>query len=181
MKAILCCNFQWAEMAKNWCMCPQVYFDLRYIKFTKFQASHHHTQVTNSWCWVFLKKPEVSQLFKKSPLLWNTKFRCRIENSHLYWVTWIESTPSHSLLTLINFTYGMEFLLIEGGIYYERRYRWPSGLRLLACWNCGFEPRLELGYLSVVCVVCCQVEVSVRDWTFVQRSPSECVCVCVCT
>jgi hypothetical protein len=32
---------------------------------------------------------------------------------------------------------------------------WP-----LACGDCGFESRRGLGCLSVVCVVCCQVEVS---------------------
>ena len=34
------------------------------------------------------------------------------------------------------------------------------GLRPLACWDCGFECRRGHGCLSVVCVVCCQVEVS---------------------
>jgi len=53
------------------------------------------------------------------------------------------------------------------------------GLRPLACWDCRFESCREHGYLSVVGVVCCQVEVSVTD-----RSPSRgvlpSVCVCVC-
>jgi hypothetical protein len=35
------------------------------------------------------------------------------------------------------------------------------GLRPLAYWDCGIEFRREYGYLSVVSVVCCQVEVSV--------------------
>ena len=35
------------------------------------------------------------------------------------------------------------------------------GLRPLACWDCGFESRRGHGCLSLVCVVCCQVEVSV--------------------
>ena len=34
------------------------------------------------------------------------------------------------------------------------------GLRLLACRICGFESGLGRGCLSVVSVVCCQVEVS---------------------
>jgi hypothetical protein len=34
------------------------------------------------------------------------------------------------------------------------------GLRLPACWGCGFESRRGHGCLSVVSVVCCQVEVS---------------------
>jgi hypothetical protein len=33
------------------------------------------------------------------------------------------------------------------------------------------------GCLSLVCVVCCQVEVSATSWSLVQRSPTECVCV----
>jgi hypothetical protein len=35
------------------------------------------------------------------------------------------------------------------------------------------------GCLSVVSVVCCQVEVSATSWSLVQRSPTECVCVWV--
>jgi hypothetical protein len=49
------------------------------------------------------------------------------------------------------------------------RYQWS-----LACWVCGFEPRRGRGCLSVVTVVCCQVEVSVSGRSLVQRSPTEC-------
>ena len=42
-----------------------------------------------------------------------------------------------------------------------------------ACWDCGFEFRRGHGYLSVVSVVCCQVEVSASGWSLVQRSPTE--------
>ena len=35
-----------------------------------------------------------------------------------------------------------------------------AGLRPLACWDCEFESRQRHGILSVVIVVCCQVEVS---------------------
>ena len=34
------------------------------------------------------------------------------------------------------------------------------GLRPLTCWKCGFESRRGYRCLSVVSVVCCQVEVS---------------------
>jgi len=56
------------------------------------------------------------------------------------------------------------------------RFQWPRGLGLwpLACWDCGFESHPGHGYLSVVSVVCCQVEVSATDWSFIQRSPTEC-------
>ena len=33
-------------------------------------------------------------------------------------------------------------------------------LRPLDCWDCGFESRLWNGCLSLVSVVCCQVDVS---------------------
>jgi hypothetical protein len=33
--------------------------------------------------------------------------------------------------------------------------------------------------LSVVSVVCCQVEVSAADWSLVQRSPTDCGASCV--
>ena len=39
----------------------------------------------------------------------------------------------------------------------------------LVCWDCGFESHPGHGCLSVVNVVCCQVEVSATDWSLVQR------------
>jgi hypothetical protein len=49
----------------------------------------------------------------------------------------------------------------------------------LACWNYGFETRWGHGCLSLVKVVCCQVEVSETGWSLVQRSPTERgVCQC---
>jgi hypothetical protein len=47
-------------------------------------------------------------------------------------------------------------------------------LRSLACWDCGFESHRGHGCLSLVSVVCCQVEVSATSWSLVQRSPTEC-------
>jgi hypothetical protein len=49
------------------------------------------------------------------------------------------------------------------------------GLRPLAFWDCGFESRGGHRCLSLVSVVCCQVEVSATSWSLVQRSPTECV------
>ena len=53
-------------------------------------------------------------------------------------------------------------------------------LRLLTSYIYG-APILDVsrshrghGYLSVVSVVCCQVEVSATSWSLVQRSPTEC-------
>jgi hypothetical protein len=48
------------------------------------------------------------------------------------------------------------------------------GLRPFACRDCGFESGRGHGFLSVVSVVCCQVEVSVSGRSLVQRSPTEC-------
>ena len=48
------------------------------------------------------------------------------------------------------------------------------GLRPLACWDCGFVFHGGNGCLSVVSVVCCQVDVSATSWSLVQRSPIDC-------
>jgi hypothetical protein len=47
-------------------------------------------------------------------------------------------------------------------------------LRPFANWNCGFESYQGHGCLSVVSVVCCQVEVFATSWSLVQRSPTDC-------
>ena len=51
---------------------------------------------------------------------------------------------------------------------------------ILTYWDCGFESRRGHGCLSVVSVVCCQVEVSATGWSLVQRSPTECGVSKVC-
>ena len=48
------------------------------------------------------------------------------------------------------------------------------GMRPLASWDRGFESHREHGCLSVVSVLCCQVEVSATSWSLVQRSPTDC-------
>jgi len=48
------------------------------------------------------------------------------------------------------------------------------GMPSLACWGCGFKSRRGHGCLSVVIVVCCQVEVSLSGSSLVQKSPTEC-------
>ena len=51
---------------------------------------------------------------------------------------------------------------------------------LLPCWDSGFKTHRRHGCLSVVSVVCCQVEVSATGWSLVQRSPTDCdVSLCV--
>ena len=46
-------------------------------------------------------------------------------------------------------------------------------MRSLACWDCRFEFRRWHGCLSVVSVVCRQVEVSATTLSLVQRCPIE--------
>jgi len=48
------------------------------------------------------------------------------------------------------------------------------GLQPLACWDCGFESSWRHGCLSVVNVVCCQVQFSARGWSLARRSPALC-------
>ena len=52
--------------------------------------------------------------------------------------------------------------------------KYPCPLRPLTCWDRGFESHRGHGYLAVVSVVCCQVEVSATSWSLVQRSPTDC-------
>jgi hypothetical protein len=59
------------------------------------------------------------------------------------------------------------------------RFQWPRYLisrsaaaRLLRLWV--RIPPVGHGCLSVVSVVCCQVEVSATSWSLVQRSPTDC-------
>ena len=47
-------------------------------------------------------------------------------------------------------------------------------MRSLTLWDCGFESRRGHGCLSVVSVVCCQVDVSVSDRSLIQRGLTEC-------
>jgi hypothetical protein len=52
------------------------------------------------------------------------------------------------------------------------------GLRPLAYWDCGFESRQRHGCLSLVSVVCCQVEVSATGWSLVLPSVVCLKCDC---
>ena len=49
-----------------------------------------------------------------------------------------------------------------------------KGLRPLACWDCGFDSRPGHGCLSLVSVVCCQVQVSATGRSLAQRNPTDC-------
>ena len=63
----------------------------------------------------------------------------------------------------------LTFRLLMSYIYMEHPF-----FRPLACWDLGFESHRGHGYLSVVSVVCCQLEVSATSWSLVQRSPTDC-------
>jgi hypothetical protein len=45
----------------------------------------------------------------------------------------------------------------------QNQSQWPRGLRPLTFWDCGFESCRGHVCLSLVSVVCCQVEVSASD------------------
>ena len=48
------------------------------------------------------------------------------------------------------------------------------GLRPLTSWGCGFESRRGNVCLSLVSVVCCQIQDSASGWSLVQRRPYDC-------
>ena len=54
------------------------------------------------------------------------------------------------------------------------------GLRLLACWDFGFESRRGHGCLPVVSVVCCQSSLRRDDHSSRGVLPSVRVCVALC-
>jgi len=58
--------------------------------------------------------------------------------------------------------------IFRSGKYLTRQSRWP-----LAYWGCGFESCRGHGCLSVVSVMCCQVDVSATGRSLVQRGPTE--------
>jgi hypothetical protein len=53
-----------------------------------------------------------------------------------------------------------------------RSKTWVCGRSLVGI--VGSNPTGVYGSLSLVSVVCCQVEVSATGWSLVQRSPTEC-------
>jgi len=48
------------------------------------------------------------------------------------------------------------------------------GLQPFTCRDCRVEARRGYGYLFLLIVLCCQVEVSATGRSLVQRSPTEC-------
>ena len=66
------------------------------------------------------------------------------------------------------------YLFIYTYVYvgHSGRTFWGVGLWPLLCWDRWFETHQGHGRLSVVCVVCCQVELSATRRSLVQRSPT---------
>ena len=58
--------------------------------------------------------------------------------------------------------------------YQAGRSRWHRGLPPQGCWDCEFESHRRHGHMSVLIVVCCQVEVTSSGWSLVQSSPTDC-------
>jgi hypothetical protein len=87
-------------------------------------------------------------------------------------VTWLPHFLANSCIPVTSF----QFLFHQKFIHATSR----EILRSLACWDRGFESHRRRGCLSVVSVVCCQVEVTATNWSLIQRSPTDCdVSLCV--
>ena len=86
-----------------------------------------------------------------------------------FWFTFLPCIIEHAVTTL----YTLWSCLICGhwALYSQRGLRRGSvAVRLLGLW----VQILPETWMSVASVVCCQVEISVSDWSLVQRSPTEC-------
>ena len=130
---------------------------------TDAQFYYYVYSLLTPWSRVLLQKLTGLQLVKKFPAFYGIRrFITALTSSRhlsLSWASSIQSTHPHrtsrrSILILSSHT-----------IMYGRP---------LACWDRGFESHLGHGYLSVVSVVRCQVEVSATNWSLVQRSPTDC-------
>jgi hypothetical protein len=73
--------------------------------------------------------------------------------------SWFNYLLNDGLLTV----YVTEWVIRNCSIFFagpSGRAVYAVGLRLLACWDCGFKSHQGHGCLPVVSVVCCQVDVS---------------------
>ena len=105
--------------------------------------------------------------------------KCRCSSVNCRWILWriasltwlhLHGTGHKTVLAML--------CMVE--VDPSTRAFYGVGLRPFACWDCGFESHWGQGCLSLLSVVCCEVEVSASGRSLVQRSPTECVCVCVC-
>ena len=120
---------------------------------------------------------------------WKIGMSRRVEATGAYgWQTYQLHLPNVSKCGILKLSRPVQWLLYLAFVLISVRHRyaspsdravWGVGLRPLACWDCGFETHRGHGCLSVVSVVCCQVEVSATSWSLVQRSPTDCGASCV--
>ena len=92
--------------------------------------------------------------------------------------TLIQTTHTHYTYLSRDIYINILFVLVYMPVPVVARSK-GVGLRPLACWDCGFESHRGHGCLSVVSVVCCQVEVSATRWSLIQRSPTYVARRCV--
>ena len=127
--------------------------------------------------------------FKKDALnrtLWTTRFRRRYGPTSRHNRLMTDTASGFFRCRTICFeTSGLSYLeswltfILSTITHTKSLFQWPRGLRrrssaarLLRLWV--RIPPPGHGCLSVVSVVCCQVDVSATDWSFVQRSPTDC-------
>ena len=89
--------------------------------------------------------------------------------------------PPIHLQDVLVYNFIFYIILVEFSLSMSQYMTDPSGrevkrvgLRRFACWKCRFESLRRHGCLSLVSVVCCEVEVSAKGWSLVQRIPTEC-------
>jgi hypothetical protein len=118
-------------------------------------------------------------LYQILPVYWLTPSNWDRVGEHFYQSQWV-GFPAPLLLAgdraclwnVCNIFFG-----ILNTRWRMNQYQWPHGLRcryaaahLLRLWV-QIPPR---AWMSVVIVVCCQVEVSVTSWSLIQRSAAHC-------
>jgi hypothetical protein len=94
------------------------------------------------------------------------------------------ATQIRILKYVVNVKICWENIKVSFKVIFLLQFQWPRGLRRrflysLACWGCVFETLRGHECLSLVSVVCCQVEGYESGRSFAQRSPTEC-CVSQC-
>jgi hypothetical protein len=97
-----------------------------------------------------------------------------------WWACYAETCRSE--VTLLLYTVSARIWCIKWTLCRSQWLRVLRRRRSVAACLPGLSVRIPpVSWMSVVSVVCYQVEVSVTCWSFVQRSPTECgVCECDC-
>jgi len=133
-------------------------------------------------CSLFLKCPDLF-LFLDKKLQYPVTANVFTNNAQR---NWIQYALSYSYwISVMSLPIIQQFYL-KKNTKWRRSWRsqWPRSLRRgsAPARFLGLWVRIPMGHkcLSVVSVVCCQVEVSATGRSLVERSPTECVCVCVC-